>query len=58
MTHYTRVKDLVTDLTVCAEDTGYDYDFLCRMVDENIADGWSVDEAMCWVIETAHEHDF
>lgn len=53
-----RVKEIATYLTEVSMDTGYDYEFLCRMVDELVADGEDINDAVYHVEEVSIERDW
>lgn len=58
MAHYTSLRDIATDLAVCAEETGYDYDFLAEVVEDEVKDGATYDEAVQDTLNAAYERDF
>ena len=58
MYHYSRMKEIVCDLIECAEETGYDYDFLAENVEDLVESGDTYDEAMDQVLTVAYEYDF
>lgn len=58
--HYTRIKDIATDLAICSDETGIDYDWLSGCVEALVKDeGMSYDEAAARVIRIARRgmHD-
>ena len=50
-------SDLACRFTICSLDTGYDFDYMCSVVDELIADGQSEKDAIEEVISMAYELD-
>lgn len=53
-----RVKEIATYLMEVSMDTGYDYEFLCRMVDESVADGEDINDAVTYVAGVSYEKDW
>lgn len=57
---YTRIKEIATDLAICADETGIDYDWLSGCVEALVKDeGMPYDEAAARVIKFARRgmHD-
>lgn len=55
---YTRMRDISVDLQVCSDDTGYEYDFLCQMVEMLVSCGRTYERAVFAVKQRAYSHSF
>ena len=55
---FTRMKDIATHLQEVSEDTGYDYDYLCERVEDQVRDGDTYNEAVDFVTRVSYEKDW
>ena len=58
MLKFKRMKDIAIAIMEVALDTGYEYDFLSQMVDEQVAEGETYEDAFRFVSQVAYEFDF